>query len=792
MADNADANKIFTLAVKPGIKRDGTRFEGDQYADGSWVRFQRGKAKKMGGYRQMFATPTGIPRGMLTNPFNGVNYVFVGNKYGIEVFNTGTDQGVGVGPFPMEFNRTFAVTAINSGLNTLEVVGDQTANLINGLVFWAYSTSYVRTNYTINAVPTYNSGTNRTTIQVTSLTGFPTPVAPAAVEIYASIYNDSYQVTSVNFGLNYLVVLGDQTTIFTPGTTFWTYNNVGVRTNLTVTATSTYNSSSNVTSVFVASVAGLAAAPFVIYVPTTFTTSDEYLWQFDIAYDSTGNGNSKLLAHPGKNLHNIDSGNNVPLYAGDFLPDPTTNRYVMTQVLDSTGATPTYASIDVSGGLVVLQPVLFAYGNFGQIRNNNVDFTPAGLGNQTFSDWNGPIANDVNVAPGKIIRGYPVRGGTASPSGIFWATDSLVRVSFTSTSPYYWRYDTIATGISAMSSNAFVEMDGIYYWAGTDRFYIYNGSVKVLPNDKNLNYFFDGINFQQRQKVWCTKVPRYNEIWWFYPKGSATECTDAIIYNVKDELWYDAGQAEGARRSCGYITEVFPRPIWCGWEFNGEIGISYTLLYGPGHATSPVTTTSQVIVAGDATTNPAGSYMIFNNDTSFGNINQISAAVFTDSPTGGTTLITFVRPISTSVTTGSVMTQAAGGYTIWEQEFGLNKITAINEYAINSFCETSDISWIGGTPAEDMVITANRRMHITRVEPDFAQAGDMTLTVVGRPFAQGQIEENGPFTFADTDGKIDLRVEHRLVSLRFASNVIDGDYQAGRIMITAELGDERP
>lgn len=792
MADAKDASKIFTLAVKPGIKRDGTRFEGDQYADGSWVRFQRGKAKKMGGYRQMFATPTGIPRGILTNPFNGVNYVFVGNKYGIEVFNTGTDQGVGVGPFAMEFNRTFAVTAVNSGPSTLEVVGDQTALLINGLVFWAYNTSNVRTNYTINAAPTYNSGTNRTTIQVTSLTGFPAPTSPAATEIYASIYNDSYQVTSVNSGLNYLVVLGDQTTIFTPGTSFWTYDALGVRTNLTVSATSTYNSASNVTSVFIASVAGLAAAPFVIYVPTGFTTSNEYLWQFDIAYDSTGNGNSKLLAHPGKNLANIDSGVTSSLYAGDFLPDPTTNRYVMTQVLDSTGANPTYASIDVSGGVVVLQPVLFTYGNFGQIRNNNVDFTPAGLGDQKFSDWNGPIANDVNVAPGKIVRGYPVRGGTASPSGIFWSTDSLVRVSFTSQDPYYWRYDTIATGISVLSSNAISEMDGIFYWAGTDRFYIYNGSVKVLPNDKNLNYFFDGMNFQQRQKVWCTKVPRYNEIWWFYPKGTATECTDAIIYNVKDDLWYDAGQADGARRSCGYVTEVFPRPIWCGWEFNGEVGISYTLLYGPGRATAPVTTNSQVIVAGDATTNPPGSYMIFNDDTSFGNINQIASATFTNSTTGGTTLITFVRPISTTVTTGSVMTQAAGGYTIWEQEFGKNKITAINEYAISSFCETSDISWIGGTPSEDMLVTANRRMHITRVEPDFAQVGNMTLTVIGRPFAQGQVEQNGPFTFADTDGKIDLRVEHRLVSLRFASNVIDGDYQAGRIMITAELGDERP
>lgn len=707
MADGQDSgSKLFTLFVKPGIKRDGTRFEGDQFSDGKWVRFQRGKAKKIAGYRQMFATPYNIPRGIITNPYNGVNYVYVGNREGIEVFNTGTDQGVGVGPFPVEFNNTYVVTASHTGPITIEVVGNVVSLFPSGTVFWAYNTSNLRTNYTTTGTPTYNSGTNRTTITLTNLTGF--PVSATTVEIYT---------------------------------------------------------------------------------PITFPISDEYLWQFDIAYDSSGAGNSKLLAHPGKNLHNIDSGVTTSLYAGNFLPDAATQKYVLTQVVDSTGSQPTYQPIDVSGGVVVLYPFVFVYSNFGNLRNNNVTFTPGSTAVQTFSDWNGPLANDVNVTSGKIIRGYTVRGGTASPSGLMWSTDSLVRVSFTSTSPYYWRYDTISTQISVASSNAIVEMDGVFYWMGSDRFYIYNGAVKVLPNDKNVNYLFDNLNFQQRQKVWATKVPRFNEIWWFYPKGTATECTDAIIYNVKDDIWYDAGQAEGARRSCGYITEVFPRPIWCGWEPDFTVGISYQLLYGPNHL-SPATNAYQVIVNGDLSTNPPGSYMLFGNDVS--TINQIVSAVFTDTSAGGTTKITFARALDTSLTTGSSMAQITGGYQIWEHEFGLNKITATEEYAIESYAETSDISWVGGTPAEDHTITANRRMHITRIEPDFNQSGNMTMVIVGRPFAQSPSVETEEFVFGENDGKIDMRVEHRLVNLRWKSNVIDGNYEAGRIMITAEMGDERP
>ena len=36
------AESVVQLKSIPGIKRDGTKFEGDVYVDGQWVRFQRG------------------------------------------------------------------------------------------------------------------------------------------------------------------------------------------------------------------------------------------------------------------------------------------------------------------------------------------------------------------------------------------------------------------------------------------------------------------------------------------------------------------------------------------------------------------------------------------------------------------------------------------------------------------------------------------------------------------------------------------------------------------------------
>jgi hypothetical protein len=432
------------------------------------------------------------------------------------------------------------------------------------------------------------------------------------------------------------------------------------------------------------------------------------------------------------------------------------------------------------------------YGDNGYIANNHVDTT---YGTQTLTDWNGATANQINMSSSKVVKGMPVRGGTNSPSGLFWATDSLIRVSFTGTAPLYWRYDIVSSQISTMSSSCFVEMDGVFYWLGVDRFYQYNGVVSVLPNDKNVNWLFDNVNFEERQKVWATKVPRYNEIWFFYPRGSATEVTDAIIYNVKDKIWYDAGQAAGARRSCGYTTEIFPTPIWCGWDYEVTYSAPFTLIDTPdGEAPANA---NQFYLEGDATpTFAPGDHF------SFSNAGSPTATVYTVEtseliitglvPAPGVTLVTATENFSPAVTAGDVVYYIEGGYPIWQQEYGYNKVTFNEEIAITSSFTTCDISWVGGTPSQDTPSGVNRRMHLRRVEPDFVQAGTMTMDIRGRKFARGSIENSGPFSFEPETGKIDLRVEHREVSLTFTSNDIDGNYEMGRILITSEYGDERP
>jgi len=664
--------KVIQLQVKPGIQRDGTQFAAPTYVDGQWVRFQNALPRKIGGYKGIFLDASGISRGMTMTSENGINYVVSGYNLGLEQWYTDNDDGVGFGPVSY---------TIYGGAVGVQIV---------------------------DAGESYTDGTY-TAVPLTGGTG------------------SSAQAT--------IVVSGN------------------VITSVTITAAGSGYSVGDLLSASSASIGGTGSGLSLLLLQNTlWSGGDNVMWQFDIGYDSTGGANNNLIAHPGQNLHAIDSTVNTrPLYgpfpgttlapvgvftaSGTTISGSTSVTFATTIVsigagllVSGTGiqagttvvsasevggiytavlslpatasgtVTLTFdANISVSGGVVMLHPYLFVYGNNGLIQNSSA-------GN--FNDWVSADANANNVATGKVVKGLPLRGGTTSPAGLFWTLDSVIRVTFSPSTVnninYYWKYDLLTSQTSIMSSQCVIEYDGIFYWCAVDRFLMYNGVVNEIPNNLNQNYFFDNLNYAQRQKVWCTKVPRWGEIWWFYPKGDATECTDAIIYNVREKTWYDAGQAPGARRSAGTFSEVFRKPIWAGNVIN-----------------------------------------------------------------------------------------STGKYTLWQHETGTDEVYTTNVNAIRSYFETNNLGWVTGGPGNPQLAGDNRWLRLERVEPDFVQSGAMSMYVTGQGYADAQVQTSDPYVFDNTTLKIDLREQRRLLRLKFESNTFNGDYYMGKILLSAETGDER-
>ena len=584
------AEQIVQIRSAPGIKRDGTKFEGDQYVDGQWVRFQRGLPRKMGGYRSINKFLRGLPRALAEYTQDLLTYVHAGSSDRLERF------------------------------------------FIDG---------------------TYNTS-----------------------------------------------VITDRT-------------------------------------------------------PTSgFTADDANLWQFATSYDTT-NGN-QLVAQVAPNLNCICNSSGGDLFVGNLL-----GTSVLTQV------TTVPANFSVTGGVVTLPPYTFAFGNDGyaawSVPNTPSDFTGSGSGN-------------AYITGQKIVKGMPLRGGPGnSPSGLFWSADSLIRASYVGGTPIF-QFDTISTQSSILSSSSVIEYDGIFYWIGTDRFLMFNGVVREIENNINLNFFFDNLNYEQRQKVFAVKVPRFGEIWWCFPFGDSTEPNHAICYNVRENTWYDTELPNGGR-GAGIFPAVFRQPLMSGVAPQEAEAVTAAVAAGGTGYT-----------VGDTLTVVGGLGQI---DTEL-TVSTISSGVITGVTisNAGQYATAPSNPVSVTGGTGSAATFNLvfdNPYKFWVHEVGTDEIDGLTLNPIQSYFETADLC---------LPVTAqkNKALQVLMLEPDFVQSGDMTVQVMGRANARAP-EVNGIImTFVEDpqtpqEQVVFLKTQRRELRFRFESNTLGGDYQMGLVLAHLQEGD---
>ena len=486
-----------------------------------------------------------------------------------------------------------------------------------------------------------------------------------------------------------------------------------------------------------------------------FVPNSSYLWQSTFMTQSGGSGTPTYIACCTPDADNLASDDVGTIWSGDVALNTP-----LTQVQDGTGP------VTVSGGIAVLQPFLFVFGSNGLIRNSNANDISSGSG---WTTGGANYANSANPCGSKVVAALPMRGGGQSPAGVFWSLDSVLRVSFTG-GANIWRYDTLTDSSSILSKKAPVEYDGVYYWVGVDRFYLYNGTVQELPNDMNLNWFFDNINPDHRQKVWAWKVPRYGEIWWFFPYGSSTECNAAVIYNVREKTWYDALLV----RTAGAPARVCPAPVACG-ESESYLTLAYTAT-----ATTPLINQGETLTGG---TTGATAIVERNN-------------------TGASEFV--VRNVVGIFSASETVTASGGGITaqlnsadwqdyakLWMHEVGTDRVERDAATAINTYCETTNFQWMSGGPPDGQPGGPNLQTRLLRVEPDFLMSGQMTVQTTGRSYAQSVKVLGTEHTFDANTEFIDMRDQFREIALKFTCNAQGATFQMGRIFITAEPGDAR-
>ena len=538
------AENIIQIRSLPGIKRDGTRFEGDQYVDGQWVRFQRGLPRKMAGYRSINKYLNGVARSLHEYTLNQLTYIHAGSKNLVEQF------------------------FIDGGYNT-SVIADRT--------------------------------------------------------------------------------------------------------------------------------------------PSTLVTSDANLWQFDV--DTAAGSGLQIIAQVAPNLNCICNSEGGQVFYGDAFGTPA-----LTEITNFP------AIYSATGGVVALHPYMVIFGTDGFVMWS----TP---GDPT--DYTGSGAGNAYVTGQKLVRGMPLRGGPGnSPSGLLWSADSLLRMSYTGDATAAFQFDTISAQSSILSAQSVIEYDGVFYWVGSDRFLSFNGVVREMENNLNLNFFFDNLNYAQRQKVFAMKVPRFGEIWWCFPFGDSIEPNYAVIYNVRENTWYDTELPNGGR-SAGLFPGVFRKPLM------------------PGVSPTFIGTTTRITEAGDRR----------------------------------------VTENSTPTNPEIRVTDESGNpqYQFWVHEVGTDEIDGLSVNPIQSYFETGDIS----LPAQSQT---NRALQVLMLEPDFVQSGDMTVAIHGRANARSPEVNSEPKVITETaqtpqEQVIFFKEQRRELRFRFESNTVGGNYEMGLVLAHVQPGD---
>jgi hypothetical protein len=438
--------------------------------------------------------------------------------------------------------------------------------------------------------------------------------------------------------------------------------------------------------------------------PLTLAQDDGNMWQFDVD-TAVGLGGIQLVAQVAPNLGCICNNSGGQLFYGNLLG---------TAPLQEVTNLPTGYSL--TGGVLALHPYTVAFGNNGYIMwsvpGDPTNFTGVGSG-------------AANITGQKLVRGMPLRGGPGnSPSGLLWSADSVLRASFVGGAAVF-QFDTISAQTSILGSNTVIEYDGIFYWIGTDRFLMFNGVVREIENNMNLNYFFDGLNMEQRQRVFAVKIPRYGEIWWCYPRGDAIEPSHAIIYNVRENTWYDCELPNGGR-SAGAFASIFPQPLMTG------------VVPSVGVENIRVTEANDVRITQDS---------------------------------------------NTRVTEDSEIDQ----YRLWVHEVGTDEIDGIDLQPVFSFFETGDLSLpVMSQENKALQVLMLEPDFVQSGDLTVQVTGRANARSPEVSTEEHIIYETPP---TPQDQVIYFKTQRRELRFRFASNAIGGDYQMGLVLAHVQPGD---
>jgi hypothetical protein len=169
-------------------------------------------------------------------------------------------------------------------------------------------------------------------------------------------------------------------------------------------------------------------------------------------------------------------------------------------------------------------------------------------------DW---LPSPINQAGSlRLSHGSAIIGCAQTRQEILvWTDTSLYSLQYLGP-PIVWGSTLLNDNVTIISDRAWATAAGITYWMGSDKFYMYNGTVSTMKCDVR-QYVFDdvpGFNVEQSSQVFASSLEKFNEIWWFYCSVNSSTIDRYVVYNYLEGLWYYGTIARTAWMDAGVAS----------------------------------------------------------------------------------------------------------------------------------------------------------------------------------------------------------------------------------------------
>jgi hypothetical protein len=165
---------------------------------------------------------------------------------------------------------------------------------------------------------------------------------------------------------------------------------------------------------------------------------------------------------------------------------------------------------------------------------------------EDYTNWSPSITNQAGSY--RLSHGSSIIGGIQTrQENLVWTNTAVYSMQYAGP-PYIWTFNILADNISIASPSAMTTVNGVVYWMGVDKFYMYAGRVETLPSALR-EFVFSDINVDQLFQVIAGTNEGYNEVWWHYPSITGPNGTGTpqnpnvindryVIFNHLDRVWY--------------------------------------------------------------------------------------------------------------------------------------------------------------------------------------------------------------------------------------------------------------